>query len=67
MQSLTIVRPCLQCAAALDFDPRRAKTRRGRLPRTPATCPRCGALHRLLFEGEIYGLVAAGDKRRRRG
>jgi hypothetical protein len=56
----TDVKPCLQCGAALDFDPRLVTARRGRLPRNHATCRRCGAVHCLLVEGGMYGVVAAG-------
>lgn len=55
-----IVRPCLQCGATIDFDPRVAKARWGRLLRTRATCPECRAVHCLLVEGGMYGIVAAG-------
>lgn len=56
-----IVRPCLQCGATIDFDPRVTKARWGRLLRTHAACLECGAIHCLLVDGGMYGLVEAGN------
>lgn len=57
-----VVRPCLQCRAAVEFDPEAATARRGHVRRARAACPRCGAVHCLLPDWDVYGLVSAGRR-----